>query len=242
MEAILPAVALFGVFIFIFAILMPLFRRDRLQGKHVFITGGSKGLGLEMAKEFVRRGCDVSILARNQSDLLSALEELKALKKSLGVTSKLQSLSADTGNSDELAKAISTAEDTAGPIEILICNAGFSIPGNFLDQPMGNFERQMDVNYMGTVRTVKCALPRMLARHRGHIVFVTSMLSVLGFAGYSSYAPSKWAVRGFADCLHNEVSLIPVPMHLNSIFDIPQNSKQTHFPPFFAASRHRCGC
>ena len=113
MEAILPAVALFGVFIFIFASLMPLFRRDRLQGKHVFITGGSKGLGLEMAKEFVRRGCDVSILARNQSDLLSALEELKALKKSLGVTSKLQSLSADTGNSDELAKAISTAEDTA---------------------------------------------------------------------------------------------------------------------------------
>lgn len=215
MAPILIAVALFcGVFL-VLAVLMPLFRRDRLQGKHVFITGGSKGLGLEMAKEFVRRGCDVSILARNQGDLLAALEELKALKKSLGATSKIQSLSADTANSDELAKAFSTAEDTAGPIEILVCNAGFSIPGNFIDQPISDYERQMDVNYMGTVRTVKCALPRMLARHRGHIVFVTSVLSVLGFAGYTSYAPSKWAVRGLADCLHNEVSLNGVLMFEN---------------------------
>lgn len=208
MEAIWATAILFGIVIVVRTLLMPLFRRDRLQGKHVMITGGSKGLGLALAKEFVKRGCDVSVVARNRLDLVSALQELVALGKTLPSPPKIQALSADTASIDDLAKAFSDAADAAGPIEVLVCNAGLSIPGLFVEQQISDFEKQMEVNYMGTVRTIKCALPTMLARRQGHIVITTSVLSVLGFAGYSSYAPSKWALRGLADCLHNEVNIV----------------------------------
>lgn len=207
MEAIWAAIIFFGIVIVVRTLFMPLFRRDRLQGKHVLITGGSKGLGLALAREFIKRGCDVSVVARNQSDLLSALQDLVALGKTLPTPPKIQALSADTSSMDDLAKALSVAADAAGPIEVLVCNAGLSIPGLFVNQQITDFESQMEVNYMGTVRTIKCALPTMLARRQGHIVITTSVLSVLGFAGYSSYAPTKWALRGLADCLHNEVNL-----------------------------------
>jgi 3-dehydrosphinganine reductase len=208
MDAIVAAfIYLFGIVIAVRIFLMPLFRRDRLQGKHVMITGGSKGLGLALAREFVKKGCDVSVVARSQSDLLAALQDLVALGKTLPSPPKIQALSADTSSMDDLAKAISVATDAAGPIDVLVCNAGLSIPGLFVNQKISDFERQMEVNYLGTVRTIKCALPTMLARRQGHIVITTSVLSVLGFAGYSSYAPTKWALRGLADCLHNEVTL-----------------------------------
>lgn len=205
MWAVPAAVALVSV-ITVHVILMPLFGpRHRLRGKHVFITGGSKGLGLSLAKEFVRRGCHVTVVARSQSDLLAAMQSLDELATSLNLSVKVQALPADTASVEELKKAFETAEKEAGPIDILFCNAGMSKPGLLIEQPIEDFERQMQVNYLGTLRTIKCVLPAMLQRRSGHIVITTSVLSVLGFAGYCSYAPSKWALRGLADCLHNEV-------------------------------------
>ena len=189
------------------ALLMPLFQRQKLHGKHVFITGGSKGLGLALAKEFIKRACNVTVVARNQADLVDAMQTLNEFATSTHQKSsvKIQALSADTTKSDEIANACTKATASAGPIDVLVCNAGLSIPGLFLEQQMSEFERQIEVNYLGTVRTIKCVLPQMLDRRQGRILITTSVLSVLGFAGYTSYAPSKWALRGLADCLRNEV-------------------------------------
>ena len=112
--------------------------------------------------------------------------------------------------------------------------------GLFTEAPVADYSRTMEVNYLGTVRTIKLVLPDMLARQQGHIVIVSSALAVCGtlgrtrialcmrwqlrstlarsnrcnrpffcslagFSGYASYAPSKWALRGLADCLRNEV-------------------------------------
>lgn len=63
----------------------------------------------------------------------------------------------------------------------------------------------MRVNYLGTVATVKAALPSMLRHERGKIVIIASALALLGMSGYSAYAPSKFALRGFADCMRNEL-------------------------------------
>lgn len=206
MWAVPVAVAVVLVVVTFHIIPMPRFgTRHRLRGKHVLITGGSKGLGLSLAKEFVRKGCHVTVVARAQADLLAALQSLDELATSMSLAVKVQALSADTASAEELHRAFETAEKVAGPVDILFCNAGLSKPGLFIEQPIEDFERTMQVNYVGTLRTIKCALPGMLQRRSGHIVITTSVLSVLGFAGYSSYAPSKWALRGLADCLHNEV-------------------------------------
>lgn len=201
-----PIVALVAA-VLLHALIMPLFKRQKLHGKHVLMTGGSKGLGLALAKEFIKRACHVTVVARKQVDLLDALQTLNEFAASLSqdTSVKIQALSADTTKSDEIATACTKATATTGPIDILVCNAGLSIPGLFLEQQMSAFEQQIEVNYLGTVRTIKCVLPQMLDRRRGRILITTSVLSVLGFAGYTSYAPSKWALRGLADSLRNEV-------------------------------------
>ena len=173
--------------------------------RHAAITGGSKGIGLEIARHLLRHpaaGVDkVSLLARNERDLLAAKKELE---KEYPVA-KVQVLVADTTDESQLSSQLAKARDALGPIDILVCNAGLSIPKLIVDSSVKDYERQVDVNYLGAVRAVHAVLPEMLARRSGHRVFVSSVMGVLGFAGYSSYAPSKWAIRGFADCLRNEL-------------------------------------
>ncbi|KAI3426470.1 hypothetical protein D9Q98_008837 [Chlorella vulgaris] len=195
-------------------------RGSRLRpGTHVLITGGSKGLGLALALQCVERGCSVTIIARKQADLDAALQQLttaaqaaaaKAAQRSLAAAaiaspSKVQALSADTTDHEQLSKVFAEAEQEAGPMDVLVCNAGLSLPGLFVEQDVSAFEQQMRVNFLGSVHSAKAALPGMLQRGSGRIVFVTSSLAILGFAGYSSYAASKWALRGMADCLRNEL-------------------------------------
>lgn len=170
--------------------------------RHVLITGGSKGIGFEIARHFLLVGTPkVSILARNEKDLSSArkrlLEEFP--------DAKVERVVADTTNYDQLTSQLAKAQETLGPIDVLVCNAGMSIPKLMIESSIEDYERQINVNYLGAVRSVKAVLPDMMSRKSGHIVLVSSMMGVLGFAGYSSYAPSKWALRGFADCLRNEL-------------------------------------
>jgi short-subunit dehydrogenase len=101
--------------------------------------------------------------------------------------------------------AIQGAVQLSGPIDVLICNAGSAQPGYFHDQDVEIFASAMKLNYMGIVNTVKAAYDDMVRRGTGQICLVASTMSLMGFVGYASYAPTKWAVRGLADCLRNEV-------------------------------------
>lgn len=170
--------------------------------EHVLVTGGSKGIGFHIARAFARRGrYSVSILARSKKDLETAKDTLQ--KEFSDVC--INSVAADTTDPVSLERALQEAVTLVGPIDVLVCNAGLSIPKRCIDTTMEEYETQAQVNYLGTVRTAKLVLPSMLERGRGHIIFVSSVMGVLGFAGYSSYAPTKWAIRGFADCLYNEL-------------------------------------
>jgi 3-dehydrosphinganine reductase len=174
--------------------------------KHALVTGGSKGIGFHIARSLLLLPTadtdKITLLARNKKDLEQAQKDLEAEFSD----AKVHIVVADTTNEREVRQATAQSQETLGPIDILICNAGLSIPKNFTDTSIEDFERQIDVNYLGAVRTVHAVLPGMLSRESGHIMFISSVMGVLGFAGYSSYAPSKWAVRGFADCLRNELS------------------------------------
>ena len=75
----------------------------------------------------------------------------------------------------------------------------------FLHTSADDYGRAMDLNYVGTVRSIKAVVEPMVARRRGHIIVVGSAMSVVGFMGYSSYAPAKHALRGLTDCLRNEL-------------------------------------
>jgi short-subunit dehydrogenase len=84
-----------------------------------------------------------------------------------------------------------------------------------LEQPEEEFEKQMNVNYMGCVYLIKKVLPQMIKREIPcHIILTGSAVSFCTFLGYSSYSPSKYAVRALAESLHNEFHGLPLNIHL----------------------------
>lgn len=190
-------------------------RRLSYGGKHICITGGSEGLGLSLASLFIHEpSTRVSLISRTQNKLIKAKESLQSTIQDHSLTSSVFIFTGDVCDPDSIAESIARAEKEVGPIDVLICNAGLSIPGRFLDAKPESFKRQMEVNYLGTVYSVKGVVEGMTQRRRGEIVLISSALGVLGMTGYASYAPTKWAIRGFADCLRMELQAFGVKVRI----------------------------
>mmetsp|Transcript_17348 Transcript_17348/g.28487 ORF Transcript_17348/g.28487 Transcript_17348/m.28487 type:complete len:321 (-) Transcript_17348:530-1492(-) len=172
-------------------------------GQHVVITGGSSGIGRALAERFAREGAHVTIIARNKEKLEEAEKAIRAAR--IEQSQKVQSLSADVGSYEEVIRTLDVATRNVGEVDVLVACAGGSTPGYFNSQDISIFEQCMRINYFGSLYCAKVVAPKMVERRRGHIIFIGSALSVISFAGYSSYAPTKWAVRGLADSLRNEL-------------------------------------
>ena len=184
--------------------------RTSFKGMHVVVTGGSAGIGKAVAKELLAKGARVTLLARTKSKLEQAVADLiTGLDESM-----VQYVCASTGSATELDTALATASASFGPVDVLVANAGAAAPGLFLEMPMSTFEQQVDQNYLGTVRSIKAVLPQMVQQGRGKIIIMASGAAVVSFMGYSSYAPTKWALRGFADALRNEMTGLGVSVHI----------------------------
>ncbi len=178
-------------------------RRTSFAGRHVAITGGSSGIGLATGKKLAARGAHVVILARDRARLDAAAAEIDAVKGE-GALPCL-ALSCDVADADQVAGAFEAMAKTDRRPEILINSAGLPLPGYFERQPVAVFERQMQINYFGTLHTIKHALPAMMERGQGHIVNISSVAGFLGVFGYSGYAASKFAVWGLSEVLRGEL-------------------------------------
>jgi short-subunit dehydrogenase len=182
------------------------FRRPQsYAGRHVLVTGGSTGIGQAAAEMLAKQGAHVSLVARSQPKLDAAQAQIQAAIGG-GSTARVRTFSGDVTNAPDMQRVIRDAEAAQGPLYGLICSAGSSTPGRFMEQDVSVFSDTMQLNYMGTVNVLKAALPGLVQRGEGHVVLVASVMAVIGFTGYASYAPSKWAVRGLCDCLRNELA------------------------------------
>ncbi len=111
---------------------------------------------------------------------------------------------ADVAQRDSAEAAVHTAIERFGSPSHLILSAGAVTPGYFHELPVNVFEQLCAVNYFGTLYMVKAAYPAMQAAHSGRIGLIASAAALTGVFGYSAYTPSKYAVRGFAECLRSE--------------------------------------
>ncbi|MFM9380824.1 SDR family NAD(P)-dependent oxidoreductase [Pseudomonas sp. UV AK001] len=160
---------------------------NRLEGKIALITGGTTGIGLASAQEFVAQGATVFITGRRQAELDKAVAAIGP--RAIGIQG-------DVAKLDDLDRVYREIAEKAGHLDILFANAG---GGDML--PLGSiteehFDRIFDANVKGTLFTVQKALP--LLRDGGSILLTSSTTSVQGTENFSVYSASKAAVRNFA--------------------------------------------
>ncbi|MCD7108535.1 SDR family oxidoreductase [Rhizobium sp. DKSPLA3] len=166
---------------------------------HVVITGGSSGIGLAVARIYVRRGYRVSLIARGAAALEAARIALDEARDG-----RVHIATADVADAEAVGAAIRACEAAAGPCDILICSAGIVTPSPFDAQAPADFDRQIAINLSGSVHAVRAVYARMCARGQGRIMLVSSGAGLIGIPGYAAYCASKFALRGFAEALRSE--------------------------------------
>ncbi|EQC39555.1 hypothetical protein SDRG_02991 [Saprolegnia diclina VS20] len=204
--------ALYVLVALVLALLPPTKLHPSYAGKHVLITGGSQGLGRALALRLVDAGADVTIVARSVDKLQAVVDE--AQKSATPGRGRIAYQSADTRDAASVQSAVVQAETVFGPIEILFPVAGKAVTAKFDEISLDEHKAALDLNYFGTLNTVDAVLPGMRERARGSIVFITSGAALATYVGYAAYSPSKYAVRGLAECLHNELVGSGISVHI----------------------------
>lgn len=164
-------------------------------GTRALVTGASRGIGLATARALAARGGTVGMVSRGE-------EELKARAQELGATA----IAADIADAEAVRAAIDVFAEAAGGLDLLVANAGVLHYAPFAEQPLSDAEHMVMVNVLGTIYTVKAALPHMLDSAHGHIVVVSSGAALRSFPWGAVYGATKAADRGFAEALRHELS------------------------------------
>jgi 3-dehydrosphinganine reductase len=188
------------------------------NARHAVITGGSSGIGLSIARDCVQRGFQrVTIIARNVERLEAAKKSLQELAKDNTTTTiEIQALSVDVSDPAALLKVTPKIFEKYDLPEqkfatYLFCCAGTTYPEYFQDISAATFRNIVNTNQLGAIYTVQACLPHMQA---GTIVLCSSMAGQVGVFGFTAYAPTKFALRGFAECLHAELCNSPIHVQL----------------------------
>ncbi|MBJ7289687.1 SDR family NAD(P)-dependent oxidoreductase [Williamsia sp.] len=161
-----------------------------MSARAVVVTGGTRGIGLAVAQQFLDQGDNVTVTSRSASDVVGAL-----------------SLQCDIANDGDVDRAFDIAEREHGSTEVLVANAGSAHDGLVLGTDTEAFDAQLQVNLTGTYRVVRRAATSMLrARRGGRIVLVSSVIGFTGARGQSAYSASKAGLTGLARSLAHEVA------------------------------------
>jgi short-subunit dehydrogenase len=170
-----------------------------MRDKVVVITGASKGIGAELARQLAAKGAKLVLAARD----LSELENVAGQCKQAG--GQAIAVRADVTIDRDCAAIMTGAALAYGRIDALVNNAGATMWARFDEiEDVSILDRIMQVNYMGAVRCTKHALP-YLRQSRGLIVGIASLTALTGVPTRSGYAASKHAMRGFFDSLRIEL-------------------------------------
>ena len=171
--------------------------------KHVVVTGGSSGIGLECAKIYAVRGANVTIVARDKGKLTAAMDELRACQVS---GRHITSISVDTSAGQNVVDAaFASCIRERGPVDVIVNCAGTSTSNEFDKTAPEEFERLMRINLLGSIYPTRAVIASMKSTGCGRIVFVSSQVAQVAIHGFTAYGASKWALRGLAEALQMEV-------------------------------------
>jgi 3-oxoacyl-[acyl-carrier protein] reductase len=169
----------------------------QLQQKRAIITGGSRGIGLSIARALAQEGCSVGLIARGEADLLQAVKTLTEE----GHTAF--SAAADVTQTESIDRAIHDLAARLGGVEVAVANAGASAPGPALTASDEVWRDQWELNFMSAVRLLRGCVPFMEKAGYGAFTIVSSISGLEAF-GYPAYIASKAPLHALAKVASKE--------------------------------------
>lgn len=160
-----------------------------------FITGASKGMGLEVAKTVLANGGKVIATSRNLKEQIESIGE---------ASENLLPIKVDITNEKEVKSAIEKGIETFGQIDVVLNNAGYYLVGSVEEISDEEFRRTIDVNLFGMANVIRQAMPYLRNQQSGHIINISSNMGYIGYANTGSYNASKFAVIGLSEALAQE--------------------------------------
>jgi len=170
-----------------------------LKDKTVLITGGSRGLGLVMAREFAREGSRIALCARDEQELDQARLDLEKLGAEVMV------VPCDVTSKTDVNEMISTVNSRFGAVDVLVNNAGVIQVGPIEVMTHEDFELAMQAHFWGPLNTIMATLPAMLERRSGRIVNISSIGGKVSVPHLVPYSASKFALVGLSKGLRAEL-------------------------------------
>ena len=174
--------------------------RVSILNRVTLITGGSRGLGLVLAREFAARGARVAICARRDRELERVRDEFA------GAGWPLLALTCDVGVRGEVGRMITVVREKIGDIDILVNNAGTILVGPTENQETEAFEDAMQTNFWGPFFAIREVVPQMKERRFGRIVNIASIGGKIAFPHLFPYSASKFALVGYSEGLRAELA------------------------------------
>jgi len=194
------------------------------KNKSVVITGGSRGLGLLIAREMAAEGARLTLLARDSDELRRASDDLASYG------TEVLTLVCDVANKDEITNSINRIVDHYGQIDVLINNAGIIQAGPLEHMSLDDFQEAMAVHFWGPLHAMWAAIPFMRKQRSGRIVNISSIGGKIAIPHLAPYCASKFALTGVSDAFHAELAkddifvttvcpgLMRTGSHLNALF------------------------
>src|SRR3954471_7552322 len=161
-----------------------------------FVTGASRGMGVDIVKAALAAGHTVVATGRNTG----------AVARAIGSAKDLLVVKLDVTSPEDAKAAVAAAVKRFGRIDVLVNNAGNFYAGFFEEIPPEDFRAQLETNFFGTVNVTRAVLPIMRAQRQGLIVTISSTGGVVGQAFVSAYSAAKFAVEGWMESLTPEVA------------------------------------
>jgi len=179
------------------------------QRKHIVITGGSSGLGLELARRLAAEGARLTLLARDPTKLEAAAADVRRHAPA----SEVNVQAVDVCDETAIMEVMQQLGESSQGIDMLINSAGILREGSFEESSLKDFRDIMEINYFGLLNSSRAALP-YLKKSRGRLVNIASMAGLTGAFGYSAYCASKHALVGLSEVQRFELKPLGVMVHL----------------------------
>ncbi len=179
------------------------------QGKTIWITGASSGIGEATAKALSQHGANLILSARRA-------EQLERVKSECPTPENIQILPLDLEHHQQAAEWVKQAWDLFNGVDILINNGGIGQFGPSLETKTEVERKVFEINYFGNVALSKAIIPRMIDAGKGHVMVISSMAGKFGQANLAAYSASKAAVILYYESLKEELHKTPVKIQVVS--------------------------